>query len=274
MRSIVDFIKYNNAFPIILAVVLLGTGAAFAASPKLREAVLPGDTAIAQPFSVPKAADSANLLKTDIDKYDISVRIDRITETKEMFAVEYSYNTYDIVGGIWQETRKARRMEIQKVLLGKRKLTEYLSEQIGQIVHQELAYLDEVRTVAAGEDTAKPRISKYAGLVGKELSVGDGKSSNAGEMESSDKQSSSNTNEDENVETPTQTTLGISDEKLREMIVQAVAEFLAIDTSMPEAPVVIESTPITTPATETIEPTDQTAVNEETSSESEVETVE
>ncbi len=268
MRSIIDFIKYNNAFPVILAVVLLGTGAAFASSPKLREAVLPGDTAIPQPFIAPKAADTANLLKVDVDEYDISVRIDRITETKEMFAVEYSYNTYDIVGGIWQETRKARRMEIQKALLGKRKLTEYLSEQIGQIVHQELAYLDEVRMAAMGEDAAKPRISKYAELVGKELAVGDGRPSNAGETESGEKRSLDDADEDKNNETSEQTALGISDEKLREMIVQAVAEFLAIDTSMPEP------TPITVPETETVEPGDQTVAGEETSSENEAETAE
>lgn len=274
MRSIIDFIKYNNAFLIILAVILLGTGAAFAANPKLREAVMFSDTTVSQPFVAPKAADAANLLKADIDEYDISVRIDKITETKEMFAVEYSYNTYDIVGGIWQETRKNRRLDVPKALLGKRKLTEYLSEQIGQIVYQEIAYLDEVRTVAVGEDTAKPRISKYAGLVGKELSVGDGKSSNVGEMESEEKRSADDADEDKNSETLGQGTLGISDEKLREMIVQAVAEFLAIDMSMPEPPANTELTPIAIPEAETVKPDDQTVSSEETPSEDEAEVAE
>lgn len=226
MRSLLHFIKYNNAVPLILSVLILGTGATFAASPKLREAVLPNQTV--QPFGAPKAADTSNLMKADLDSYDISVRIDTLTENTEAYAVEYSYNTYDIVDGIWQETRKSRRMDIPKVLLGKRKLTDYLSEQIGQVVHQELAYLDDVRKTATGENIPKPRISKYAGLAGKEIAVSDGAPSGVGET----KETPSDT---ESKNTGTQSSsVGLSKEEVREMIVQAVADFLAIDTSMPE----------------------------------------
>lgn len=241
MRSLIHFIKYNNAFPVILAVVLLGTGAAFAASPKLREAVLSENNSAPQPFVTPKVADPTRLLQENIDTYSISVRIDNIIETKETFTVEYSYNTYDIVNGAWQETRKNRRMDVSKTLLGKQKITEYLFEQIGQIVHQELAYLNEVKKKATGNDGDKQRISKYAGLVGKDFAVGNGKSSVETSVIQENKKTPDSIEEDKNDDVATQTTVGISDEKLREMIVQAVADFLAIDTAMPEVTQTTES---------------------------------
>ena len=256
MRSIIDFIKYNNAFPVILAVVLLGTGAAFAASPKLREAVLSVDTAVMQPFSPPPIADTSVLSKENFSSYDISVRIDMLKETTDAFAVKYSYNTYDIVEGVWQETRKTRHMDVSKALLGKRKLTDYLSEQIGQVVQRELAYLDEVQRMASGENTKKQRISKYAGLVGKELTIGDDMISETEEAD--DKKSSSNVGDSMENSASVPAAPVISDEKLREIIVQAVADFLAIDTTMPEAvetaePVLETTTPKPSSESEEIE---------------------
>lgn len=216
----------------MLAIVVLGAGAAFAASPELRQAVLSGETSVSSVPTVAapsKPADVSKLLAANLETYDISVRIDKISESSDAYLVDYSYNTYDIVSGAWQETRKQRRIEAFKAMLGKRTLAEYLSDQIGQVTHQELAYLGEVQAAAGKSDTATP--AKYAGLVGKDLKTGNGKPSYAGSdiISTAGDGSSGDTTEKQ----PATAVPGISDKELRDMIVKAVADFLAIDTSMP-----------------------------------------
>lgn len=248
MKALLDFIKYNNAVPIALAVVILGAGVAFAASPELRRSVLPEEPVPSAAVSA-RPADVTLLLSLNLEKYDIAVRIDGLVETTDAYLVDYSYNTYDIVAGVWQEARKAKHLDIPKALLGKRSLTDYLSEQLGQVSAREIAYLGEVQGVAAGEADAR-KDSKYVSLVGKELKTGDGTPSYTGtgvkEGTSASEASGSGVKSEKATSAAAP---AISDAKLREMIVQAVSDFLAIDTSMPVPTVPSEPT-VVAPDTE------------------------
>jgi hypothetical protein len=263
MHQIINFIKYNNAVPIALAVIILGTGAAFAASPTFREAVLAPAPSVPQPIVPAKPTDASRLLALNLETYDIAVRIDKLSETADAYLVDYSYASYDVVAGAWQETRKAKHMDIPKALLGKRSLTDYLSEQLGQVTHREIAYLGEAQIAAAGEADAKKGSTKYAALVGKELRTGDGTPSYAGTGVKDAKNGSGSGASGSGVKSERATSpaaAAISDEKLREMIVAAVSDFLAIDTSMPAvapAEPAVADTPAVVPSEEA--PTEEAA---------------
>ncbi|MBP5993642.1 MAG: hypothetical protein KA731_01915 [Candidatus Moranbacteria bacterium] len=246
MRKILDFIKYNNAFPLIVAVVLLGTGAAFASSPELRQAVFaPADTGAPV---LPKKTDTKQLVAEDMKRFDLGLRIDAITEDAEAYHAVYAYQTLAVAGGAWQPVRKTGKMDIPKKLLGKRDLGTYLAEQIGQVIDREVAYLREAQ--AAVRVAAAPTASsRYAGLVGqpvKKPAAGDTASATETDADASTSNNSSDTADDQ--ETVSQPT-GLSDAEIRAIIVEAVAEFLAVDTSMPE--------PIVVPA-DTVSPSDTT----------------
>lgn len=256
MRKILDFIKYNNAFPLIVSVVLLCTGAAFASSPELRQAVFaPADTGA--PI-LPKKTDTKQLVAEDMKHFDLGLRIDAITEDVEAYHAVYAYQTLAVAGGAWQPVRKTGKMDIPKKLLGKRDLGTYLAEQIGQVIDREVAYLREAQ--AAVRVAAAPAASsRYAGLVGqpvKKPAAGDAASVTETDTAASDAQSDT-TDGQETVSQP----LGLSDAEIRAIIVEAVAEFLAVDTSMPEPIVVpadtvspsdtLEEAPIVPEATET-----------------------
>ncbi len=262
MRKLLDFIKYNNAFPLIVSVVLLGTGAAFAASPELRQAVfVSADTK--QSVS-PKKTDTTTLTAKNLKTFDLALRIDAITEDTEAYHAAYSYQTLSVAEGKWQPARKTGKMDVPKKLLGKRDLGTYLSEQIGQVIDREVAYLREAQAAARG--TAAPAdSSRYAGLVGqpvKKPSAGATGTTAAADVATDDEPEK--TTDDTTTETNQPT--GLSDAEIRAIIVEAVAEFLAVDTSMPD-PIVLPTDPVS-PVTEmeegAPEVSDETAVSAET----------
>ncbi len=257
MRSLIDFIKYNNAVPIILAVGVLGAGVAFAASPKLRQAVLPQTVAPAVPLQ-PKPTDTAKLRLKDLGTFDLDVRIDSLTEDTEGYFVAYSYTTLEVAGGEWQEVRKNGKMDIPKALLGKRDLKTYLVEQIGQVIDRELAYLKEAQTAATAAGASRSA-SRYASLAGTKIDaaaraeVKENEEKN--EKKNDEKSLKNKEDQEDSSETETSsddvgnraTVAGttLTEEQIREIIVKAVSDFLAVDVSMPE-PAVTE--PVSEPS--------------------------
>lgn len=247
MRKLLDFIKYNNAFPLIVSVVLLGTGAAFASSPEFRQAVFaPADTD--QPI-VPKKTDTKQLVAEDIAHFDLKLRIDAITEDTAAYHAAYSYQTLAVEAGEWRSVRKTGKMDVPKQLLGKRDFGTYLAEQIGQVIDREVAYLREAQ--ASVRVAAAPKASsRYAGLVGQPVKKPEtGTASDARETDADTSTvdvSSDAADSQGSVSQPT----GLSDAEIRAIIVEAVAEFLAVDTSMPESLAVPETPVNPTPETE------------------------
>lgn len=245
MKALLDFIKYNNAFPVILFVTLLATGAVFAASPELRESVFVPEAA---PIGAPEKADASKLLATDVEQYDPALRIDAIREDIKTYYITYSYQTFEVTGNTWQEVRKTKHLDVPKELLGKRDLKEYLSSQINQVIAQEQGYLREAKILASGASTQRDSL-KYAALVGQEIEP------SAEEEKEDVVQESGNVTEEEPAPAGVPT---LSQEEIQKMIVAAVAEFLAVDMSMPE---VAESEAVETTSPETGDGSDQTTVS-------------
>lgn len=258
MRSIIDFIKYNNAVPLVLAVLMLGTGVAFAANPIVREALFPTDSG---PIGPPPAADAGALLATDPEDFEQAFRIDAVIEAEESYRIGYSYRTFEVTDNRWQVVAKTKELNVPKALLGKRDLGLYAAEQIGQVMDREIAYLDDVRTHALKPDQKTSASREYAGLVGRSLDAEerrfDGYNPVVKEAE---------VVEEKKAVPPDTVSIGLpgdtvpisallSKEEVRQIIVDAVASFLAIDTA-PVAPI-----------PETVDPSETDAVPGETAPE-------
>lgn len=234
MKSILNFLKYNNAVSFILFAILFVTGAVFASSPQLRQSVLAPKENVPV-VTAPAKTDASKLLAENFKNYDLALRIDAIKEDAENYYVAYSYRTLEIRNGVWQEIRKISKMEIPKKLLGKRDLKTYLSEQIGQVIDREIAYLSESQAIIKTK-SAPQKSSKYASLAGQEIdrdapSENDiAEEKNSGNVEQKTAEAVAEIAADEQ----TASEALLSKEEIREMIVAAVAEFLAVDTSMPE----------------------------------------
>ncbi len=225
MKVFLDFLKYNNAVPFLLFVIILSAGAAFASSPKLREAVFtPGET---EPTDVlPKKTDVSQIAGKNFGAYDLKMRIDSITENKEAYFVAYSYQTFEVLDDAWREIRKTAKMEIPKTLLGKRDLGTYIVEQAEQVIGREVVYLSEVQASLTKKDREKSVDGQYASLVGSDVKAIPKKTIEPKEI------SPTRASTPSPIPAPALSQI-ISKEEINKMVVQAVSDFLAIDMSMP-----------------------------------------
>ncbi len=240
MKTFLEFLKYNNAVPFILFALILGAGTVLAASPTLRNRAFAPDTA---PVSIaPVITDTSRLLEENMKTFDLALRIDALTEDARGYAVSYSYRTLAVVDDAWQEVRQSGKMDIPKALLGKRDLKTYLIEQIGQVMDREIAYLREAQAAVRPVTSPKPS-AKYAALVGSEVTKNDVLSTrnDATADDSSKKEARPSRDTGMTVETAGGVVgTVLSKEEIEKIIVAAVAEFLAVDTSMPSLPSVVE----------------------------------
>lgn len=246
MKKLLDFLKYNNAVPFLLFILLLGAGTALATSPQLRQSVFAPEGTV--PNTASEQTDTSKLLALNIQTLDLDLRIDSLAEDELKYYASYSYQTWGVVDYEWQEMRKVGKMDIPKALLGKRDLKTYLIEQIGQVMDREVAYLGEAQVIAR-EAVIPKQSSQYASLVGSAVKKDDVLALR--KETTSDipvkKESKSAPAELMTVETAAGSVETVlSKKEIEKIIVSAVAEFLAVDTSMPdmESPVSQAENPV------------------------------
>ena len=159
-NKITKFVKYHNAFTILLAVILLSFGSAMA-SETVRDTVL-GEAVVEK-----DGIDNSLLLSTDLDKFDFQMKITNVYEDEENYYISYSFNTLAIKDNIWQEIVKDGMMDISKKFLGKRDLGIYVAEELGEITDGQSAYLSKVKKKETSKgQTLVRETTKYTGLIG------------------------------------------------------------------------------------------------------------
>lgn len=159
-NKIIHFIKYHNAFTIGLVLVVVISGSAMA-SEGVRNAVIGGETIERQ------GIDNTIILSADIDNFDFQMRIEGVTEDEKDYYVAYSYNTMAIQDNIWQTVVKEGILTVSKSALAGGDLGLYVSEELGEIIDNQLAYLQEVQTIEGQKGkTLAYETTKYNGLIG------------------------------------------------------------------------------------------------------------
>ena len=250
-KTLVDFIRYHNATPLILVAVLLVAGITLAASPKGKE-VLFSDAVVVTDTS-PTLLDSTALQKTDLKKLDQGLRIDAILEDAGSFIVRYSYRTFEIHENTWKPLTKSKELKVDKKFLGNRDLGIYLADQIGQVMDQEVAYLIEVQNTFK-QGPGHQSSSQYTALIGKELDsnskefvgyqpVVQAPSKPIPSLVAPMTEEQSAARESIRVmDEQTSTEVLLSKKEIRDIIVSAVADFLAIEAASPTPPTLLPTT--------------------------------
>lgn len=167
MQSIITFIKYHNLVPIILGVVLIATGGAFA-NEDVRNAVI-GEEIITE-----QGIDNSQILAADLDNFDIVLQITGVNEDGGNYYVDYTYQTLAIKNNVWQLITKGKTLTVSKKALGNEDLGLYAQEELGEVADYELNYLKEVQVVERKKGMTKLVASvDYTGFIGLVLDIKD-----------------------------------------------------------------------------------------------------
>ena len=159
-HPVADFIKYNNAVPIVFGLLFLLTTGTFAASPAVRDAVYAEEEAV-------RSVDNSYLLSTDLEDYDFSMRVTAIEEDEEWIYVAYDFDTIALVDAAWQDATEERVLRVSKALLRGGDLKAYVESELSQVRDFELSQLVQAKAREEGNGlTQKTVATVYKGIVG------------------------------------------------------------------------------------------------------------
>lgn len=159
MSRIIHFIQYHNATTIIIAVLLLASGA-MAASPEAREFLYNSE-------DIPRSVDNSYLLNIEIGRSDFGLVILEIEEDEQGYYIEYQYNTVKVEEYSWQPISKEGTLTVLKSSLGKQDLGELVARELGQFVDREYTYVKDAQKIERAKGPSqKVMTTKYAGLIG------------------------------------------------------------------------------------------------------------
>ena len=160
MKKIIHFIKYNNAFTIILALVMFSAAGAFA-NETSREAIV-GKTIVTR-----IGMDNTRIISADLENFEMGLKIKSVKEDGEFYYVNFDYNAIDAKDGVWQTVKKEKNINVSKIRLGDMDLGLYLAEELKQLTSQEMAYMKEVQRIEKNKGEQKQVESvEYTGLKG------------------------------------------------------------------------------------------------------------
>jgi hypothetical protein len=162
-EKIINFIKYNNAFTIILGVCFLGSGVTFAYSTTVRDAVYSSSEIVT-------SVDNGLIISTNLDNFDFMLKINSITEDGKNYYAVYSYQTLMIEDGAWKVKNVEKTLTVNKEALDGKDLGLYASKELGDNINYELSYLKRVQKLEREKgESQKVVTTEYNGLIGKLL---------------------------------------------------------------------------------------------------------
>ncbi len=162
-QKILHFIKYNNAFTIILAVFFLGFGVSFAADEGVRKSVYASEDTVI-------SIDNGAIVNADLANFNFNLRIDSVTEDDKNYYATYSYQTLLLEDGVWQNRGVSKVLKVSKEALEGRDLGLYVAKELGENINYELAYLQRVQKLEREKgESRKVVTTQYSGLIGKML---------------------------------------------------------------------------------------------------------
>ena len=161
LKKITNFIKYHNAFVIIITLVFAASFSALATSEDLR------DKALGKKIITKSGIDNSMLLAADLENFDLEMKILDVGEDEDNYYLVYQFQTLGIQENVWQIILRQKELEISKKALAGQDLGLYAAEELGEVIDYELAYLKEVQENEnkKGDDRIVQE-TKYEGLLG------------------------------------------------------------------------------------------------------------
>lgn len=160
MDKIINFIKYNNATVIILAVILILGGGALAAGPE----------AIGQKETRVQGFNNTALLAADLDKFNMDFKIENIEQDEKYYYATYSFLDLVILDNAWQYQLNSKTQKVSKKI--KQDLGEYLAKFLAKHYEARLRELKHAQAEAASAGEQKRfEVTEYSGLIGRTLNL-------------------------------------------------------------------------------------------------------
>src|SRR3989344_3732750 len=161
MNNFSHFFQYHNAIPVALGILVLGGGAAFAATNP--EVIYSQEQKIV-------SVDNTYIANKDLSVYSPQVTITGVTEDADTYYVTYTMRTIDVDDAVWKDIDKTATMSVDKKLLGTYgDLGLYVTEQLNQNISHETDRLKEAQGIERRHVCQKTVATAYGGLIGKML---------------------------------------------------------------------------------------------------------
>lgn len=175
-QKILFFLKYNNVFILILAIIFIIGSGAFAASE-------PGQEFIGKKETQVVGTDNTLLLEADLENFDMDFKIEKIEEdqpTPEAAAgkpdddgyyyVKYTYLDLIKKDNAWQYQLNEKNRKISKSL--KKDLGVYLAEELKEEYEARIRDLKSAKAEAKTQGkSVRQETVAYSGLIGKSLEI-------------------------------------------------------------------------------------------------------
>jgi hypothetical protein len=159
-KEIMHFIKYNNATVIILAVILILGGGAFAAGPE----------AIGQRQTSIEGLDNTALLAVDLSTFNMDFKIENIQADEKYYYVTYSFLDLTVIDSAWQYQLSQKTQKVSKKI--KEDIGVYMAKFLAKFYEARVRELTEEKTRAQSQGEQKRvEVTEYSGLVGRTLDL-------------------------------------------------------------------------------------------------------
>jgi hypothetical protein len=170
LERLARFIKYNNALPIGISLILVGGSAAFATSPEVRETFVSSNDVV-------RSVDNSFIIQVDISTFDFNLQINNVMEDNDNYYVDYSYQSIVLDDYVWQVQTIEKRLTVSKIALNEHYLKDlglYVSKEIGDALEAEIQYLSRVQTLERNKGLSNKIVTtEYTGLIGKYFNTRD-----------------------------------------------------------------------------------------------------
>ncbi len=161
MSKLFHFLRYDNSVPIVLGLIFLGAGGAFAATNP--DAILSTQVKVL-------SVDNTYIASKDLSNWTPKAEITGVTEDSENYYIAYRFTTIDNKDYVWKDVVNEETMTVSKADLGQyRDLGVYVTEQLKQKIDRELARLKETQEIEKRQISQKMVATAYGGIVGKFL---------------------------------------------------------------------------------------------------------
>jgi hypothetical protein len=158
--KIINFLKYNNATIIILAIVLIVGGGALAAGPEN----------IGQKQTSIEGIDNTLLLSVDLATFNMDFKIETIEQDEKYYYVTYSYLDIVIIDNAWQYQLNQNTQKVSKRI--KQDIGEYMAKFLVKHHEARIRELTEEQKLAQAQgQTTRVEVTEYSGLVGLTLDL-------------------------------------------------------------------------------------------------------
>lgn len=162
-----SFLRYNNAVPVSISLLLLSVSGALAASPDLRSDLAEG---IVTTQTNTLSIDNSYIVSVNLETYTPSIQITNVTEDDTSYYIDYTLGTIDLDGGAWRDVTKKKELVVAKEALHGKDLGLYATGQLAEVGSQELARLRETQKIEKGNGVTEQVVATtYSGLIGKFL---------------------------------------------------------------------------------------------------------